>query len=61
MSRKVDKCPTPPKEDLTFSSTSEVKNFVRAKMSLPTGNTSDSQIYRKSTEQPFTVSGQKLF
>jgi len=42
MSRKVDKCPTPPKEDLTFSSTSEIKNFVRAKMSLPTGNAADS-------------------
>jgi len=31
----MSKCPTPPKEDLTFSSTSEIKNFVRAKMSLP--------------------------
>ena len=47
-------CPTPPKStktaDLTFSSTSEIKTFVRTRLGMPGHQTNASKFYSRSYE-----------
>lgn len=58
----ANKCPTPPREDLSFSSTSEIKNFIRSRMELPSTDKSNAKAYKFNIEKPFTThEGRDMF
>ncbi len=63
MAKINSQCPipepqTPSLADLTFSSSSEVKNFVRAKMSLPSSSNQSLSYYRFTIESTSLIDSQ---